>query len=585
MILNWVETGTLIETPNGWDLAFDADSLSAPPSVTGMIRARIDGLPRPEKDSLQQGSVLGIDFTFQLFERMKAGLGEEDDWNAILSTLAIKEFLRLPESSEHDAIRFKNLATKNAAYETLLQHNRAILHTLAAKAIEELHPNELDPLSRIIFRHYELAEASDQSIRWGIRALKYLKKSFLNKEALELAQHLQKNLGSEDETSNPEKLERILTVLIVEESICDVLGKRERQTDLLERICKLSNLNPLRNRRAEALLRMASFCIHTGKFEESYEHCLQAEQLASEANDKKQLMLAIGNIGLIHIYLNRIEPAQARLEEALGLSKRLGDRRAESNYLDSLGGLYFSRNEFTEALNCVKDAIAILQEINDRHALGNEFANLSGINFRQNHLLEAIQNTRQAMDIYREIGCRKDEGIALSNLAFFHTRNGETSEAIERYREAIAIHREVQDYSTEVRSLSNFISLLEEMNDIPSAMPMYPPLLELLAKRKQIDKRMEMLFKYISNLLATDQVDEAESALAKFHENLTEKPSLTHSIRYYYSVGMVALKRTPGNREAAQEAIRKITELVADESELTADLQVLVTELRNRIAD
>ena len=65
--------------------------LKIPPTVQGILAARIDRLPADEKDLLQTLAVIGREFAFGLLQRV-AGKSE-DELNRMLHALQLAEFI------------------------------------------------------------------------------------------------------------------------------------------------------------------------------------------------------------------------------------------------------------------------------------------------------------------------------------------------------------------------------------------------------------------------------------------------------------------------------------------------------------
>ena len=103
-----------------------------PDSIQGVLAARIDRLPEPEKRLLQTASVLGREFSLVALD----ALWDEDVPVAPgVRDLATLEFLTAPRDAE-PVYMFKHALVQEVAYDTLLTGRRQSLHTLAAESLE-----------------------------------------------------------------------------------------------------------------------------------------------------------------------------------------------------------------------------------------------------------------------------------------------------------------------------------------------------------------------------------------------------------------------------------------------------------------
>ena len=147
-----VEDGTLAGTAGHYRVAQLTGALQLPPTVQGILAARIDRLAADEKALLQQLAVLGRNFPLSL---MREVLPQADDERyRLLATLQRKEFLyEQPAFPEVEYI-FKHALTQEVAYNTLLQESRKILHERTARALETLNSANLEDHYPALAHHY-----------------------------------------------------------------------------------------------------------------------------------------------------------------------------------------------------------------------------------------------------------------------------------------------------------------------------------------------------------------------------------------------------------------------------------------------
>jgi len=63
-----------------------------------------------------------------------------------------------------------------------------------------------------------------------------------------------------------------------------------------------------------------------------------------------------------------VEQAIEYHQQALAISREVGDRRGEGNHLDNLGIAYRDLGDITCARQCLSQALAIFEEIKSPHA-------------------------------------------------------------------------------------------------------------------------------------------------------------------------------------------------------------------------
>ena len=95
-----------------------------PPTVQGVLAARIDRLLPEEKALLQQLAVIGREFSLSLVRQVITQ--PEDELYRLLSSLQHKEFLyEQPAFPEVEYI-FKHALTQEVAYNSVLQERRKV---------------------------------------------------------------------------------------------------------------------------------------------------------------------------------------------------------------------------------------------------------------------------------------------------------------------------------------------------------------------------------------------------------------------------------------------------------------------------
>ena len=123
-----------------------------PDSIQGVLAARIDRLPEPEKRLLQTASVLGREFSLVAL----GALWDEDVTVASgVRDLATLELLTGPGDGE-PVYMFKHALVQEVAYDTLLTGRRQSLHTLAAESLEAT-ARPAEEQCEILARHWSLS--------------------------------------------------------------------------------------------------------------------------------------------------------------------------------------------------------------------------------------------------------------------------------------------------------------------------------------------------------------------------------------------------------------------------------------------
>ena len=138
--------------------------LHIPVTVQGLLAARIDRLPAPEKELLQLLAVIGKEFRFGLVQRV-AEHGEEE-LHGLLAGLQAREFIYEQPAFPEPEYTFKHALTQEVAYGSVLGARRQVLHGRTAQAIEELFRYTLDAHYLELAHHYSRTDNAAKAVEY-----------------------------------------------------------------------------------------------------------------------------------------------------------------------------------------------------------------------------------------------------------------------------------------------------------------------------------------------------------------------------------------------------------------------------------
>src|SRR2546425_1378320 len=143
-------------------------ALQLPPTVQGVLAARIDRLPADVKTLLQTLAVLGKEFAWSLLSAVADQ--PEDELQRLLAHLQAEEFLYEQPAFPEPEYTFKHALTQEVAYNAVLLERRRALHERAAQAIEGLFPERLPEHYNALAHHYSRSGNTAKAIDYLHRA-------------------------------------------------------------------------------------------------------------------------------------------------------------------------------------------------------------------------------------------------------------------------------------------------------------------------------------------------------------------------------------------------------------------------------
>jgi len=180
LINSLVESGSLSPHEGGWKLTKPISELSIPSTIQGVISARVDRLENKVKRILQEASVIGRAFLYELLKRITEFKEEVDTHITSLERLDLVRARSLYPNLEYI---FKHALTQEVVYGGLLKKERREIHRSIGAVIEEVFRDRLSEFYEALAYHFSQGGSLH-------KAVYYLMKSGekgLNKYALEEA--------------------------------------------------------------------------------------------------------------------------------------------------------------------------------------------------------------------------------------------------------------------------------------------------------------------------------------------------------------------------------------------------------------
>ena len=144
------------------------NQLKIPPTVQGILAARIDRLPSDAKELLQTLAVIGSEFPLSLVRPVVQLPADRLD--RLLDVLQAGEFIyERPATGDVEYI-FKHALTHDEAYKSLLSERRKVLHERTARAIEALYSQRLEDHYGDLAHHYRSSPNAAKAVEYLLLA-------------------------------------------------------------------------------------------------------------------------------------------------------------------------------------------------------------------------------------------------------------------------------------------------------------------------------------------------------------------------------------------------------------------------------
>jgi class 3 adenylate cyclase/tetratricopeptide (TPR) repeat protein len=299
--------------------------MQLPPTVHGILAARIDRLGAEEKGLLQTLAVIGKRIPLSLAKQVAAV--PEEEVLSLLAHLQSGEFLYEEVAFPESLYTFKHALTQDVAYNSLLIEQRRILHERTAHAIEadccrEGSEQTLEEQCAELAYHYGrsgnvtkaisfLAQAGEQALQRAARA-----------EAVEYFSRALELLRSQPDT--PERRWEELRLLVARGgSLVAMEGYRHPEVErIFTQVSELSQQVEESPQLLPILMGLSRFAMVRGEYEAAHELAKRFTRVAAGTEDAASLLPAHFLLGYSAFRIGRFAVARQHLEQGIALHDR-----------------------------------------------------------------------------------------------------------------------------------------------------------------------------------------------------------------------------------------------------------------------
>jgi len=410
-----VDQGALQTGPERW--ALNADRLlttAVPPTLTGVLQARLDGLPSHERVALQESSVIGLVFWDQALGALDA------DAPRSLPALVRRELALPRPDAELDGVReyaFKHQFLHEVTYGTLLKRTRRALHARAAAWLAERTGARASDFLGATAEHYEKADEPAQACEYYARAGERARKRFAHEAALGYVQRGLAQLALVDAADPLDRDALRWRLLDVRERTLELQGRRPEQRADLDALQQLAEAAGHGLRLAELATRRSLMAGRTADFPGMAAAARDAMRLAADAGDDSVRLNAQRLLADALTRMGDVHAGHGLAISGLSEARALGLQGVEARFLNALSVIAGRRHDLVTMLQLVQQATNLRRALGDRRNEAIGLASLGSTWLELGDLDRARATLGQALKLHRAVGDRALEPIALANLS------------------------------------------------------------------------------------------------------------------------------------------------------------------------
>jgi predicted ATPase/class 3 adenylate cyclase len=460
------EEGLLREDGGTMTLTRSVEALQLPDTVQAVLRSRLDRVDPEAREILRLASVIGREFARDILERaLRDASALPSALEALKSLGLIQQIRVLPQP----AYRFKHALTQEAAYESLVQHQRKKLHGLVGEVLEEVHADCAAEQPHVLAHHFSIAERWDAAVRYGRRAADTARDLSLFGQQSRMLESVHRWVMKLEQSDERREVE--IDVLLEWERACETVGNREQQRSIIDKLLPLAEPGRHDRQLAEIYIRQGDLLTLLGRFAEAREALEQSLEIWRTLSDRVGERNALRSLGLAGWHAGDFEPAIAAAAAALAIDRERLDWEAVAQDLSNLGTVLKGAGRTDEALRHYEEAVQLLQEGKIEVAAYYALFMAAALHRDRGDLdkaMEYLQKAREILDRHHLVG---QASFCMTGIAAITHLQGRSEEAIRIYEEVVRRMREIQYATGLVQGLHGLSELLMVLGRPREALP------------------------------------------------------------------------------------------------------------------
>jgi predicted ATPase/class 3 adenylate cyclase len=561
-----IDEGAIIKGEESWIIpAEKMAAIRVPPTLTGIVQARLDRLTPVQKMVILQASVIGRVFwdkTLIYLNQFTADGLVEDEIEDALSTLREREliFKRTPSNFSHSAeYVFTHPILREVAYECVLLRNRGVYHGLTADWLGAQSGERSVGMVGLTADHLIKAGRSAEAVTDLHLAGNEAALRFANEEA---KTYFSRALA----LTSPEDQETRFQLLLDREAVFDILGSREEQKADLKALEDLSL--------AFGPTEMARVALRNANFEEAtadYEAMIKAAQKAIQfvSNDGPPLILSRAHLdwGLALERLGKFHKADEQLHLSLIAALTGGESRLAGLALCGLGIVARAMGNHKNAYHHYEQALEQFIDLDDLNDQSSTLIWMGVLSTDMGDFANARNCYEKALELTRKTGYRYHESYALSNLGSNASHQGNYEHAVSLIEQALKVARDIDNRLVECLCLNNLGTINLNQSNFKSALANYQQSLAIALNTGH--RRMEAAASTGAGHALIHLGDPA-AGITQLNHAIHIRREL-EEVHLYESLAILAFAhKTAGDLDAAREIIDEVLDFVQNNGEFYA---------------
>ncbi len=473
VINSFIESETLVRDNGDWKLTRAITESEISSTIHGVISGRLDRLEKESKRILQEASVIGRTFFYEILNRITELEHQIDQSLRSLERLDLIRARALQPDLEYI---FKHALTQEVVYNGLLKKERRVIHERIGFVMEQLFHDRLPEFYETLAYHFKQGQSIIKAVNYLMKAGEKSLKRYAIEEAHQYYLEAFNLLSNKTEKAREDEL--LLIDLIVEwamvfyyradckgwekifwdhKALAETLGDnerlgmfyawlgfglwfRERYTNSYEYLCKAIQIGEeIKNQKiiGYGCTWLCWTCAELGLLDEAITHGKRAQKIAKILESDQYLYFkSLAALAHTHIYKGESKKALDAGQMLLDYGHKHSNIRSISIGYQFIGYSHFIAGDYPLAIEYVQKAIQI--SVDPLYSMGGNL--LMGFSHAFLGEFQKIGETaKQNWEFLQDVGCEVWGTVAEILVGLTYIANGQMSQGlkmIENVRDA-----------------------------------------------------------------------------------------------------------------------------------------------------
>ncbi|NQU05369.1 MAG: tetratricopeptide repeat protein [Calditrichaeota bacterium] len=407
--------------------AGDLSKMEVPDSLNSLIMSQLDRLGAEAKLTVKIASVIGRRFSEDILKGAYPVELEPTKICQSIDELSTNDLVRSTEDVELLIYIFKNLLTRDVAYDSLLFAHRREYHHKVGVCLEENYMDSVHEHCEELARHFYSSEDDIRSVKYTRMAAEKSFDIYANQSAL---------------TFFSRAIER-----------ADIEVNADQRYILLKRRSKVYfTLGDNDNRKKDLD---------------------EALEITDILNDPKTRINTLNDLASYYMSINDLEEMRRVIDETFSILEEFEYPFGKINIMEKMGECFYLKNAYKDALEWFEKSLADAERINDGSGSITALTQCGLTNKALGDIEKALEYYNRSVEISRSLGNQKSESVNLGNIGVVHHQRGDFDKAMETYNKAFEIAKSIGWKVVQARNLGNLAVLYQFKGERKRALDSY----------------------------------------------------------------------------------------------------------------